>query len=59
MNTNLTLNDMGGGGDPIEARGIVSMELTMGSKSLSTTFFVFGVQGNYNVILGCDWINDI
>jgi hypothetical protein len=32
------------------------MELTIGSKSLVTAFFVVKVQGNYNVILGRDWI---
>jgi hypothetical protein len=53
MKTNLTLN--GTGGNLMDARGIVSMELTMGSKSLSTTFFVVEVQGNYSVILGHDW----
>jgi hypothetical protein len=39
------------------ARGIVSMKLTMGSKSLATTFFVIEVQGNYSVILGHGWIH--
>jgi hypothetical protein len=46
MNTNL-----------MEAKCIVSMELTVGSKSLSTTFFVIEVQGNSNVILGRDFIH--
>jgi hypothetical protein len=32
------------------------MELTVGSKSLATTFFVIEVQGNYSDILGHDWI---
>jgi hypothetical protein len=45
------------GGNPMEARGVISMELTVGSKSLATTFFVIEVQGNYNVILGSDWIH--
>jgi hypothetical protein len=57
VKTNLTLN--GVGGNPMEARGIVSMELTMGSKSLATAFFVAEVQGNYTVILGHDWIHVI
>jgi hypothetical protein len=35
----------------MEARGIVSIELTVGSKSLATAFFVVKVQGNYSVIL--------
>jgi hypothetical protein len=55
MKTNLTLNGMGG--NPMEARGIISMDLTVGSKLLATTLFVVEVQGNYNVILGRDWIH--
>jgi hypothetical protein len=55
MKTNLTLN--GVGGNPMEARGVISMELTVGSKSLATAFFVVEVQGNYSVILGRDWIH--
>jgi hypothetical protein len=41
----------------MEARGIVSRELTVGSKSLATVFFIVEVQGNYSVILGRDWIH--
>jgi hypothetical protein len=41
----------------MEARGVVSMELTVGSKSLATTFFIVEVQGNYSVILHRDWIH--
>jgi hypothetical protein len=41
----------------MEARSVVSMELTVGSKSLATTFFIIEVQGHYSVILGCDWIH--
>jgi hypothetical protein len=33
------------------------MELTIGSKSLATVFFIVEVQGNYSVILGCDTIH--
>jgi hypothetical protein len=55
VKTNLTLN--GVGGNLMEARGIVSMELTVGSKSLTTVFFIVDVQGNYSVILGHDWIH--
>jgi hypothetical protein len=47
IKTNRTLNDLGA--NPIEARGIVSMELTVGSKSLATAFFVVEIQGNYSV----------
>jgi len=55
MKTNLTLN--GVGGSPMEAKGVMSMELTVGSKTLATAFFVVDVQGSYSVILGRDWIH--
>jgi hypothetical protein len=41
----------------MEARGVISMEFTVGSKSLATAFYIVEVQGNYNVILGRDWIH--
>ena len=43
-----------GGGDPIGAKGVASMELTIGSKTLATAFFVSEVQGNFRLILGRD-----
>jgi hypothetical protein len=49
MKTILTLNGIGG--NPMEARGVVFMELTVGSKSLATAFFIVVVQDNYSVIL--------
>jgi hypothetical protein len=55
VKTNLTLNGMGG--NSMEARSIISMELTVGSKSLTTAFFVVKVHGNYSIILGHDWIH--
>ena len=36
---NMTVSDMGGG-DPIGAKGVASMELTVGNKMLATAFFV-------------------
>jgi hypothetical protein len=54
MKTNLMLNNMGG--NSMEAQGVVSMYLTIGSKSLATVFFVVQVQGNYSKILGRTWI---
>jgi hypothetical protein len=53
--TSLMLNGMGG--NPMEAWGVISMELTVGSESLATAFFIVEVQGNYSVILGRDWIH--
>jgi hypothetical protein len=41
MKTNLTLN--GVGGNSMETRGVISMELTVGSKSLATAFFIVEV----------------
>jgi hypothetical protein len=41
----------------MEARGLVSMELAIESKSLTTAFFIVEVQGNYSVILGHGWIH--
>jgi hypothetical protein len=55
VKTNLILNGMGG--NPMEARGIISMELTVGSKLLATVFFVVEVQGNYSIILDRHWIH--
>jgi hypothetical protein len=43
--------------EPTEAKGIVSKELTVGSKTIPTAFFVVDVKGRYNVLLGRDWIH--
>jgi hypothetical protein len=41
----------------MEAQGVISMELTIRSKSLAIAFFIVEVQGNYNVTLGRDSIH--
>ena len=56
VKTNMTVSGVGGG-DPIGAKGVASMELTVGSKMLATAFFVSEVQGNFSLILGHDWIH--
>jgi hypothetical protein len=56
IKTNRTINRVGGA-EPILAKGVASMELTIESKTLATTFFVAEVQGSYTVILGHDWIH--
>jgi hypothetical protein len=53
--TNLSLS--GFAGDPTEAKGIIFKELTVGSKTKPTAFFVVGVKGCYNVLLRQDWIH--
>jgi len=56
IKTNMTISGVGGGA-PIPARGVANMELTIGSKTLATAFFVADVQGSYNLILGRNWIH--
>jgi hypothetical protein len=41
----------------MEAQGVISMELTVGSKSLATMTFIVTVHGNYSVILSRNWIH--
>jgi hypothetical protein len=56
IKTNMMINGVGGS-DPIGSKGVPFMELTVGSKTLATTFFIAKVQGNYSIILGWDWIH--
>jgi hypothetical protein len=53
--TNLSLR--GFAGDPTEAKGIIYKEVTVGSKTVPTTFFVMDVKGRYNVLREWDWIH--
>ena len=56
IKTNLVLNGFEGK-EKTEAKGVMYVELMVGSKSLAAAFFVAEVQGNYNVILGRDWVH--
>jgi hypothetical protein len=56
IKTNMTVSGVGGG-EPMGAKGVISMELTFGSKTLATTFFVIETQSNFSLILGRDWIH--
>ena len=56
IKTNMMVSGVGGS-EPIGANRVASMELTVGSKTLATTFFVSEVQGNFSLILGRDWIH--
>jgi hypothetical protein len=40
-----------------DTRRVMSMELTVGSMAMATTFFVVDVKGWYNLFLGRDWIH--
>ena len=55
IKTNMTVSGVGAG-DPIVAKGVASIELTVGSKTISIAFFFSEVQGNFSLILGRDWI---
>jgi hypothetical protein len=39
------------------AQGIISKELTIGSKTTLTAFFIADVKGCYNVLLAHNWIH--
>jgi hypothetical protein len=56
IKTNMMLTSIGGDG-PIVPKGVTSMEPTVRSKTIPTAFFVVEVQGNYNTIIGRDWIH--
>jgi hypothetical protein len=53
---NMTIMSIGGDG-PIGPKGVASIELTVRSKMIPTAFFIAEIQGNYNTILGRDWIH--
>jgi hypothetical protein len=55
VKTNMTLN--GVGNSSIKARGVTSVELTIGTKTLAAAFFVADVEGNYSLIPSRDWIH--
>jgi hypothetical protein len=53
--TDMMLKDFEGNVSP--AKGAVCVELTIGSKTLPTMFFVINGKGVYNLLLGRDWIH--
>jgi hypothetical protein len=53
VKTNMTLSGVGTDCS-IKARGVTSVELTIGAKTLAAAFFVADVEGNYSLILGRD-----
>jgi hypothetical protein len=56
VKTNMTLSGVGTDSS-IKAKGVTSVELTIGTKILAVAFFVADVEGNYSLILGRDWIH--
>jgi hypothetical protein len=55
MRTNTSLSVFTG--EVTDAKGVMSAELTVGSKTLTTAFFVVDLGGRYNLLLGRDWIH--
>jgi len=53
--TDMMLKDFEGNVSPV--KGAICVELTLGSKSLPTTFFVISGKGAYNLLLGRDCIH--
>jgi hypothetical protein len=55
IKTNITLSDFNG--QTSEAQGVLSLGLTVGGKTVLTSFFVVNSKGSYTVLLGRDWIH--
>ena len=53
--TDMMLKDFEGVVSP--ALGALCVDLTIGSKTLPTTFFVINGKGSYSLLLGRDWIH--
>jgi len=53
--TDMMLKDVEGNVSP--PKGAICVELTIGSKTLPTTFFVINGKCAYNLLLGRDWIH--
>jgi hypothetical protein len=56
IKTNTRISGIGGS-EPIGAKGVASMEVTIESKTLAIDFFISEVQGNFNLIIERDWIH--
>jgi hypothetical protein len=55
IKTYITLSDFNG--QTKEAQGVLSVDLTIGSKIVPTSFFIINSKSTYNVLLGRDWIH--
>jgi len=53
--TDMMLKDFEGNVSPV--KGAMCLQLTIGNKTLSTTFFVISGKCAYNLLLGRDWIH--
>jgi predicted aspartyl protease len=55
IKTNVTLSNFNG--QASEAHGVLNMDLTVGSKTILTSFFIVSSKSMYTVLLGRDWIH--
>jgi hypothetical protein len=55
IKTNITLSDFNG--QTSEAQGVLSVDLTVGKKTILTSFFIVNSKSTYNILLGRDWIH--
>jgi hypothetical protein len=55
IETNVMLSDFNG--QALEAQGVLNVDLTVGSKTIPTSFFIISSKNTYTVLLGRDWIH--
>jgi len=55
IKTNVMLNDFNG--QLSEAQGVLNVDLTIGRKTVPTSFFIVNSKSTYTVLLGRDWIH--
>jgi hypothetical protein len=55
IKTNVTLSDFNG--QASKAQGILNVDLTLGSKTVPTSFFIVNNKSTYTVLLERDWIH--
>jgi hypothetical protein len=55
IKTNVMLSDFNG--QTSEAQGVLSVDLTIGNKTVPTSLFINNSKSTYNILLGRDWIH--
>ena len=55
IKTNVTLSDFNG--QASETQGVLNVDLTVGHKTIPTSFFIVNSKSTYAVLLGRDWIH--
>jgi hypothetical protein len=55
IKTNVALSDFNG--QASEAQGVLNVDLTVGSKTVPTSFFIINSKSTYTVLLRRDWIH--